>query len=146
MFFRQIEDFEKVFRFLDRINIIVFNVWRDKNADAFKNGEMKNLESFYRTYISDMREKSNEMLQLKNAIDEQLNELSNLEQQLNEICASPDIQGCSTYCAFGYTDRQRKMFDKEYFVVKYNENPEEVASERCLRLLYIERIQMHRSY
>ena len=36
MFYRQISDFEENFKFLDRLNAIVFNVWKDDNAEAFK--------------------------------------------------------------------------------------------------------------
>ena len=59
MFFRQISDFEENFKFLDRLNAIVFNVWKDNNAEAFKTQSMEQLEMFYRNYIDEMRQKSN---------------------------------------------------------------------------------------
>ena len=46
MFFRQISDFEENFKFLDRLNAIVFNVWKDNNAEAFKTQSMEQVEMF----------------------------------------------------------------------------------------------------
>ena len=56
MFYREIQDFEENFRLLDRLNVMLLNVWRDKQADTFRNGQMQQLEILYRNYISEMRE------------------------------------------------------------------------------------------
>ena len=47
MFFRQISDFDENFKFLDRLNILLFNVWHDNNADAYRTQSMEQLEMFH---------------------------------------------------------------------------------------------------
>ena len=72
MFYREIQDFEENFRLLDRLNVMLLNVWRDKQADTFRNGQMQQLEILYRNYISEMRESSQEMGLLLRQIEEQI--------------------------------------------------------------------------
>lgn len=144
MFFRHIEEFEKKFKFLDRINILVFNVWRDKNAEAFKDGEMKLLESFYRSYISEMREKGNEMLQLKNSIDQQIEELKKCHKELYDICNDPESRGCCLYRASGYLDEKQHSYGTEGFVLKFGQDPEMYARQCCHRLETIDSVSLER--
>lgn len=140
MFFRQIEDFERIFKFLDRVNILVFNVWRDKNAEAFKNGDMHYLESFYRNYISEMREKSNEMLQLKNSIDQQMEDIANDLRELESICQDPEIRGCLMCSASGPLNSKQHLYGQESFVARCGEDIETVAHQRCHKLEMIDSV------
>lgn len=144
MFLRQIEDFERTFKILDRINILVFNVWRDKNAEAFKDGEMKLLESFYRTYISEMREKSNEMLQLKQSIDREIEEMQDSYRKLEDISHNPSYKGCGLYRASGPINSKMHEYGTDAFVAKLGEDAEKLASFRCSKLESIDSVSLER--
>ena len=85
MFYREIQDFEENFRLLDRLNVMLLNVWRDKQADTFRNGQMQQLEILYRNYISEMREISQEMGLLLRQIEEQIEEANQLLNDIEEI-------------------------------------------------------------
>ena len=100
MFYRQISDFEENFKFLDRLNAIVFNVWKDDNAEAFKTQSMEQLEMFYRNYINEMRQKSNKMKALEQEINELLDELRQIGQETQLLAVDPEIQGCGLAICF----------------------------------------------
>lgn len=102
MFLRQIDELESFFKWLDRLNLIAFNVWNDKQADAFKNGSMLQMQTLYRTYISDMRQISNELALLQRQINEEKEEIRQLENEILELQRQPEIEGC--YSAY-YVDK-----------------------------------------
>ena len=70
MLLRKIDELETFFKWLDRANLLVFNVWNDKQADAYKNGAMLQMETLYRTYIADMRQIANELSLMQKQIEE----------------------------------------------------------------------------
>lgn len=99
MFLRKISEFETWFKNLQRLNIFLYNFWSDDNAQAYKNGDMHYMESFYQTYVSEMREISNELLALQKQIDEGKEEVYRLEREIAELKSQPEIEGCySAYC------------------------------------------------
>ena len=139
MFFRQISDFEENFKFLDRLNAIVFNVWKDNNAEAFKTQSMEQLEMFYRNYINEMRTKSNRMKTLAQAINEMLDELRQRGHETQLLAVEPYIQGCGLAYAAGKISIG--MSGGEYFVMRKNEDPNDAkdsALSRCEKLKEIE--------
>ena len=139
MFFRQISDFEENFKFLDRLNAIVFNVWKDDNAEAFKTQSMEQFEMFYRNYINEMRQKSSRMKALEEEINELLEELRQVGQETQLLAVEPEIQGCGLAYAAGKISIG--MSGGEYFVMRKNEDPNDAkdyAFSRCEKLQEIE--------
>ena len=139
MFYRQISDFEENFRFLDRLNAIVFNVWKDDNAEAFKTQSMEQFEMFYRNYINEMRQKSSRMKALEEEINELLEELRQVGQETQLLAVEPEIQGCGLAYAAGKISIG--MSGGEYFVMRKNEDPNDAkdyAFSRCEKLQEIE--------
>ena len=96
MFLRQIDEFEAFFKWLDRLNLLAYNVWRDRQADAYKTGSMHQIETLYRTYISDMRQISNELLLLQKQIEEEKEEIYRLQREISELKLQPSIEGCQS--------------------------------------------------
>ena len=139
MFFRQISDFEENFKFLDRLNAIVFNVWKDDNAEAFKTQSMEQLEMCYRNYINEMRQKSSIMKALEQEINELLEELRQIGQEIQLLVVEPEIQGYGLAYAAGKISIG--MSGGEYFVMRKNEDPNDAkdyAFSRCGKLQEIE--------
>ena len=139
MFFRQISDFEENFKFLDRLNAIVFNVWKDDNAEAFKTQSMEQFEMFYRNYINEMRQKSSRMKALEEEINELLEELRQVGQETQLLAVEPEIQGYGLAYAAGKISIGTS--GGEYFVMRKNEDPNDAidyAFSRCEKLQEIE--------
>ena len=139
MFFRQISDFEENFKFLDRLNAIVFNVWKDDNAEAFKTQSMEQFEMFYRNYINEMRQKSSRMKALEEEINELLDELRQVGQETQLLAVEPEIQGYGLAYAAGKISIGTS--GGEYFVMRKNEDPNDAidyAFSRCEKLQEIE--------
>ena len=139
MFYRQISDFEENFRFLDRLNAIVFNVWKDDNAEAFKTQSMEQFEMFYRNYINEMRQKSSRMKALEEEINELLDELRQVGQETQLLTVEPEIQGYGLAYAAGKISIGTS--GGEYFVMRKNEDPNDAkdyAFSRCEKLQEIE--------
>ena len=139
MFFRQISDFEENFKFLDRLNAIVFNVWKDDNAEAFKTQSMEQFEMFYRNYINEMRQKSSRMKALEEEINELLDELRQVGQETQLLTVEPEIQGYGLAYAAGKISIGTS--GGEYFVMRKNEDPNDAidyAFSRCEKLQKIE--------
>ena len=139
MFFREILDFDENFKFLDRLNSLVFNVWKDDNAKTFKNQSMEQLEMFYRNYINEMRQKCNEMKALEREINEALNELSKIPYETMMLTNNPAIQGCLLCYAEGKIDKY--MSGTESFIITSDETTEDIeaiACTRCEKLYEIE--------
>lgn len=138
MFFRQIDDFETFFKWLDRLNILAYNVWRDRQADAYKTGVMHQIETLYRTYISDMRQISNELALLQKQIEEEKQEIYRLEKEIAELKREGIINHCYEALASGFYDDNGEQKGEERFAVAFEEDPFEVAFERCQDLEIIE--------
>ena len=139
MFFRQISDFEEKFKFLDRLNAIVFNVWKDDNAEAFKTQSMEQFEMFYRNYINEMRQKSSRMKALEQEINELLDKLRQVGQETQLLTVEPEIQGYGLAYAAGKISIGTS--GGEYFVMRKNEDPNDAkdyAFSRCEKLQEIE--------
>lgn len=145
MFFRQISDFEENFKFLDRLNTIVFNVWKDDNAESFKTQSMEQLEMFYRNYINEMRQKSNEMKALEQEINELLDELQQIGQETQLLTVDPEIQGCLLCYADGKV--RKDMSGSEAFIMRPSDprdQVEELAYSRCSKVYDIEKAYIDR--
>jgi hypothetical protein len=115
MFLRKISEFEFWFKNLQRLNIFLYNFWSDDNAQAYKNGDMHYMESFYQTYISEMREISNELLTLQQQISEATGEVYRLEREIGELKRQPEIEGC--YSAYN-VDKDGYQISDWYAVSK----------------------------
>lgn len=94
MFLRQIDELETFFKWLDRLNLIVYNVWNDKQRDSYQNGHMLQMETLYRTYIADMRQISNELSLMQKQIEKTKEEAYRLEREISELKRQPEIEGC----------------------------------------------------
>ena len=101
MFFSGISEFESKFKLFDRLNTIVFNVWRDKNALAYRDGDIARITNEYRRYISKVRSLSEEANNLEREMENKLREIDNLLYQLYDISNNPVIRDCSIYEAWG---------------------------------------------
>lgn len=132
MFFRQISDFEENFKFLDRLNVLLFNVWKDKNAEAYRTQSMEQLEMFYRNYVNEMRQKSEELSLLQKQIMEKLSELQQLDREMMDITNNPEIDGCWMCHASGYTDMDQECYSTREFVASEDELNclEDIAEDR----------------
>ena len=137
MFLRQIDEFQTFFKWLDRLNILAYNVWHDTQADAYKTGLMFQIETLYRTYISDMRQISNELALLEKQIAEESREIENLYREIGDIKRDGTINHCYSAIAEGYIDAEGEHQGQEYFAVAFGEDAEDVAYERCHELAII---------
>lgn len=141
MFYREIQDFEENFRLLDRLNVMLLNVWRDKQADTFRNGQMQQLEILYRNYISEMRESSQEMGLLLRQIEEQIEEANQLLNDIEEIELHPEIEGCQLYRANGFSDEDEVNACSENFVITPDEsNPMGTAICECENICIVKNV------
>lgn len=113
MFLRQIDELETFFKWLDRLNLIAYNVWNDKQRESYQNGHMVQMETLYRTYISDMRQISNELSLMQKQIDEGMEEVHRLQREIWELKEQPEINGC--YGAF-FTDEDGDYIGDEFAV------------------------------
>ena len=94
MFLRQIDELETFFKWLDRLNLIAYNVWNDKQRESYQNGHMVQMETLYRTYIADMRQISNELSLMQKQISEAKEEVNTLAKEIYDLKESPEIKGC----------------------------------------------------
>lgn len=94
MFLRKIEELETFFKWLDRLNLIAYNVWNDKQRESYQNGHMIQMENLYREYISDMRQISNELSLMQKQIAEAKEEMGSLVKEIYDLKESPKIKGC----------------------------------------------------
>ena len=120
MFLRQIDELETFFKWLDRLNLIAYNVWNDKQRESYQNGHMVQMETLYRTYINDMRQISNELSLMQNQITEGREEITRLVNEIEELKREPEIKGC--YSAY-YTDEYGNYVGKKFAV-----SPEDIAN------------------
>ena len=131
MFLENINEFERFFKVLDRANIVAFNLWTDKQADALKTGTMHLIETKYRTYISEMRQLSEELVTLQKHIEEEKEEIQKLEREIGDIKREGTINHCYSAVAEGYYDDEAEDPGTEWFAMRGGEDAEEVAYERC---------------
>lgn len=101
MFFNGINEFESKFKLLDRLNIMVFNIWRDKNAIAYRDGDIARITNEYRRYISKVRTLSEEANSLNRELDNKMHEIEKLRREIWNISNNPEINGCSIFEAWG---------------------------------------------
>jgi predicted amino acid racemase len=113
MFLRQIDELETFFKWLDRLNLIAYNVWNDKQRESYQNGHMVQMETLYRTYINDMRQISNELSLMQKQIAEAKEEAYRLESEISELKRQPEIEGC--YSAYYVNKKGHQISD--YFAV-----------------------------
>ncbi len=141
MFFRQISDFDENFKFLDRLNILLFNVWRDNNAKAYSTQSMDQLEMFYRNYVNEMRQKSNELKALESEINELVEQLRSVAEETRMLATDPEIRGCLLCTAYGRKPGISDVLTHEHFVMCSGEDPhyvKDIAWSRCRYLCSIE--------
>lgn len=119
MFLRQIDELETFFKSLDRLNLIAYNVWNDKQRESYQNGHMVQMETLYRTYINDMRQISNELSLMQKQIAEAKEEAYRLEREIAELKRQPEIEGC--YSAY-FVDKHGNQIS-DWFAV----SPDEVS-------------------
>ena len=131
MLLENINEFERVFKVLDRANIVAFNLWTDKQADALKTGTMHLIETKYHTYISEMRQLSEELVTLQKHIEEEKEEILKLEREIGDIQREGTINHCYSAVAEGYYDDEAEDPGTEWFAMRGGEDAEEVAYERC---------------
>lgn len=145
MFLRQIDEFQTFFKWLDRLNILAYNVWHDTQADAYKTGLMFQIETLYRTYISDMRQISNELALLQKQIAEESQEIENLYREISDIQRDGTITHCYVGLATGYYDEKGEEAGEERFAMRSGEDAYEAACERCRKLEIIKEAHISNS-
>lgn len=135
MFLNGINEFESKFKMLDRLNSIVFNVWKDKNALAYRDGDMARITNEYRRYISEVRSLSEQASQLERKLESKLYEIENLSRQVADIGYNPEIKNCYIFEAWGENtyrgedgSPKSQYGEKVKFVAK-SPNEEEKARE-----------------
>ena len=141
MFFRQISDFDENFKFLDRLNILLFNVWDDNNSEAYRTQSMEQLKMFYRNYVNEMRQKSNEMKAWEREINELMEQLRSIVEDTCMLATDPEIRGCLLCTAYGRKPGISDVLTHERFVMRPNEDThyvEDIAMSRCCYLCNIE--------
>lgn len=136
MLLRKIDELETFFKWLDRANLLVFNVWNDKQADAYKNGAMLQMETLYRTYIADMRQIANELSLMQKQIEEEKLEIERLEREIRELKDQPSIAGCYKVDVVGRINEYEAATDT--FAVA----PDEVSHYQDLVYERIRRVKM----
>jgi len=139
MFLREIDELETFFKRLDRLNLLAFNVWNDRQRESYENGHMTQMKTLYRTYISDMRQISNELSLLQKQINEGVEEVRRLEEDIARLKREPEIEGCHLIHAEGYDSPEEDVHTTttEYFAVTFDElsSIEELAYERTHEIL-----------
>lgn len=117
MFFHGINEFESKFKLLDRLNILVFNVWRDKKAQEYKDGNVARLTNEYRNYISRVRSLAEEANQLHKGLDEQLREIERLKHDVINTALNPGINNCDIWSARS----EEAVYDSEGRISHYRQ-------------------------
>ena len=139
MFLRQIDELETFFKWLDRLNLIAYNVWNDRQRESYQNAHMVQMENLYREYISDMRQISNELSLMQKQIQEGVAEVQRLQQEISDLKQRPSIEGCSLIYAEGYDDPDPESYTKttEYFAATFDElgDLDSLAWERTHEIL-----------
>jgi len=134
MFLKEIEEFNRVFKLLNNVNVLLFSAWNDAASEAYKNGELMLIESTYRTYINDMTEMSNELMRLQQDIDELVEKIKKGQEEIRQISYNPKIQGCSLHRAIGEIipddPNDEPTEAHQLFVTQFQEDPQRFAYTR----------------
>jgi hypothetical protein len=101
MFFRGIDELESTFKTFDRLNSVVFNVWRDKAAETYKNGDIARITNEYRNYISQIRSLAQEANKLYSELRSKEEQIRSLSYRTCSLGNNPPIDGCNIYNAKG---------------------------------------------
>ena len=101
MFLSSIDDLESKFKLFDRLNTVLFNVWRDKSAEAYKNNDIARITNEYRNYISQVRSLAEEASRLNKEIEQKMNTITQLQREVCNIALNPQIDDCSIWEARG---------------------------------------------
>lgn len=104
MFFDTVEDLHSKFKLFDRLNTLVFGIWKDKSALEYRDGALQDLRILYMNYINEMRQQCNELEQLNKEVAGVLKEVQDNLTKIDVIASNPSIQGCGIVFATGYTD------------------------------------------
>lgn len=127
MLFRTISSFETNFKLLDRLNTLVFNVWRDKSAQIYKDSDMARITNEYRNYISQVRTLSEEVKRIENSLGVKLNEITHIKNDIMNLYYDLPINKCAIWSAYGENLTQdqdgyvtSKRCAETRFVAKYN--------------------------
>ena len=99
MFLRGINEFELKFKTFDRLNVLLFNVWRGKAADIYRDSDLARIANEYRNYISQVRTLAQEAKRLNEQLAEKESQIIQLHQALMEISKNPQIHDCSMWKA-----------------------------------------------
>ena len=139
MFYSDIEDFEQNFKTLDRLNVLLFSMWKDKQADKYHDTRTQILEALYRNYISEMREMSAELALLQDQLNEQYKEIDELFSEMEKISQDPVIAHCWRCHAMGYRLEKRgedyvKVSEDADFAARLDEM---VNNEALISLAYM---------
>ena len=101
MFLRGINEFELKFKTFDRLNVLLFNVWRGKAADIYRDSDLARIANEYRNYISQVRTLAEEAKRLNDQLAEKESQITQLHRSLMEISKNPQIHDCSMWKAEG---------------------------------------------
>ena len=101
MFLRGINEFELKFKTFDRLNVLLFNVWRGKAAEIYRNSDLARIANEYRNYISQVRTLAEEAKRLNDQLADKESQIIQLHQALMEISKNPQIHDCSMWKAEG---------------------------------------------
>lgn len=101
MFVRGINEFESKFKLFDRLNSLLFNVWRGKAAETYKNGDIARITNEWRNYSSQVRSLAEEVNRLYRELDNKYHEIERLGHDISNICLNPTINNCAIWEAYG---------------------------------------------
>lgn len=130
MLFNGTDKFEKTFKKLDRLNVMLFNVWKDKNAEAFKNKDMALILVQYRNYISKMRSLSEQVNKLYQGIDQKVDEMNRLFRDISYTALNTQIRGYGIFRVEGETYDGHRVSQR--YVAKNSTATERTDAERAL--------------
>jgi hypothetical protein len=126
MFLNGISEFESKFKLFDRLNSVVFNVWRDKKALAYRDSDIARITNEYRNYISCVRTLAEQANQLERNLEQKRTEIDRLRSDVANLALNSQIRDCCIFSAYGETQQYREdgspgrtqKSDKVRFVAK----------------------------
>ena len=101
MFLKAINVFESKFKAFDRLNVLLFNVWRGKAADIYRDSDLARIINEYRNYISQVRTLTQEAKRLNDELSKKEDNIHRLQREITEIARNPQIHDCSMWEAEG---------------------------------------------
>ena len=126
MFFSGISEFESKFKLFDRLNTIVFNVWRDKKAIAYRDSDIARITNEYRNYISCVRSLAEQANKLEQSLEQKRKEIEHIRNDILNLRLNPQISDYCIFTAYGETQNYNEdgspgradRSDKMRFVAK----------------------------